>query len=304
MGEGDPAIRLQDRVTGARPLVAHPGRFLLAGVMGWPVMHSRSPLLHNFWFKQHALAGAYVPLAIAPEGLSAALRALHPLGFAGVNLTIPHKRNAMTIVDEVDPIAIRIGAISCVVVRPDGSLLGSNNDCYGFIHNLKQSRPGWRADAGPIVVLGAGGGARAVCYGLLQEGAKEIRLANRTLARARGIAAEFDSKIEVLRWEDRHEALDGAAMVVNATSQGMSGEPALDIRLDKLPESALVADIIYVPLETPFLAAARQRGNPTINGLGMLLHQGRPAWKAWFGIEPEVTAELRSLLERSIQDGR
>jgi shikimate dehydrogenase len=301
MGEGDPGIRLQDRVTGARPLVAQPGRFLLAGVMGWPVMHSRSPLLHNFWFKQHALAGAYVPLAIAPEGLSAALRALHPLGFAGVNLTIPHKRNAMTIVDEVDPIAIRIGAISCVVVRPDGSLLGSNNDCYGFIHNLKQARPGWRADAGPIVVLGAGGGARAVCYGLIQEGAKEVRLANRTLARARGIAAEFDSKIEVLRWENRHEALDGAAMVVNATSQGMAGEPALDIRLDKLPEAALVADIIYVPLETPFLAAARQRGNATINGLGMLLHQGRPAWKAWFGIEPEVTAELRSLLERSIQ---
>jgi shikimate dehydrogenase len=278
-------------------------RFLLAGVMGWPVMHSRSPLLHNFWFKQHALPGAYVPLAIAPEGLSAALHALHPLGFAGVNLTIPHKRNAMTIVDEVDPVAIRIGAISCVVVRPDGSLLGSNNDCYGFIHNLKQARSGWRADAGPIVVLGAGGGARAVCYGLLQEGAKEIRLANRTLARARGIAAEFDSKIEVLSWEDRHEALEGAAMVVNATSQGMSGEPALDIRLDKLPEAALVADIIYVPLETPFLAAARERGNPTINGLGMLLHQGRPAWKAWFGIEPEVTAELRSLLERSIEEG-
>lgn len=284
--------------------MARPDRFLLAGVMGWPVMHSRSPLLHNFWFKQHALAGSYVPLAIAPEGLPAALRALHPLGFAGVNLTIPHKRNAITIVDEVDPIAIRIGAISCVVVRPDGSLLGANNDCYGFIHNLKQSRPGWRADAGPIVVLGAGGGARAVCYGLLQEGAKDIRLANRTLARARGIAAEFDSAIEVLNWEDRHEALDGAAMVVNATSQGMSGEPALDIRLDKLPNAALVADIIYVPLETPLLAAARQRGNPTINGLGMLLHQGRPAWQAWFGIEPEVTAELRSLLERSIQGDR
>jgi len=278
-------------------------RFLLAGVMGWPVMHSRSPLLHNYWLKRHALAGAYVPLAIAPEGLAAALRALQPLGFAGVNLTIPHKRNAMTIVDEVDPVAIRIGAISCVAVRPDGSLLGSNNDCYGFIHNLKQSRPGWRADAGPVVVLGAGGGSRAVCYGLLQEGAKEIRLANRTLARARGIASEFGGAIEVAKWENRHEALEGAAMVVNATSQGMSGEHALDIRLDKLPKAALVADIIYVPLETPFLAAARQRGNPTINGLGMLLHQGRPAWKAWFGIEPEVTAELRSLLERSIDSG-
>ena len=281
--------------------MAHPDRFLLAGVMGWPVMHSRSPLLHNYWFKQHGLAGTYLPLAIAPEGLAAALRALHPLGFAGANLTIPHKQHAMTLVDEVNPVAIRIGAISCVVVRPDGSLFGSNNDCYGFIHNLRQTRPGWRADAGPIVVLGAGGGARAVCYGLLQEGAKEIRLVNRTLARANGIAAEFGSAIEVLRWEDRHEALEGVVMAVNATSQGMSGQPALDIRLDKLPKTALAADIIYVPLETPFLAAARKRGNPTLNGLGMLLHQGRPAWKAWFGIEPEVTTELRTLMERSLE---
>jgi len=280
--------------------MAHPDRFLLAGVMGWPVMHSRSPLLHNYWFKRHGLAGTYVPLAIRPEGLAAALHALQPLSFAGVNLTIPHKQHAMTLVDEVDPVAIRIGAISCVVVRSDGSLVGSNNDCYGFIHNLKQSAPAWRANAGPIVVLGAGGGARAVCYGLLQEGAKKIRLVNRTLARANGIAAEFGSEIEVLTWEEREDALAGAAMVVNATSQGMAGQPALDIRLDTLPKTALAADIIYVPLETPFLAAARKRGNPTLNGLGMLLHQGRPAWKAWFGIEPEVTAELRSLMERSL----
>jgi shikimate dehydrogenase len=276
-------------------------RFLLAGVMGWPVMHSRSPLLHNFWFKKHGLAGTYVPLAIEPQGLAAALRALHPLGFAGVNLTIPHKQHAMTLVDEVDTVAVRIGAISCVVVRPDGTLLGSNNDCYGFIHNLKQEQPGWRADAGPIVVLGAGGGARAVCYGLLQEGAREIRLVNRTLARARGIAAEFGAVIEALSWEERQDALEGAAMVVNATSQGMSGQPALDIRLDKLPKSALAADIIYVPLETPFLAAARMRGNRTVNGLGMLLHQGRPAWKAWFGIDTQVTPELRTLLEQSLR---
>jgi len=280
--------------------MAHPDRFLLAGVMGWPVMHSRSPLLHNYWFKRHDLAGTYVPLAIRPEGLAAALRALPPLGFAGCNLTIPHKQLAMTIVDEVDAMAMRIGAISCVVVRADGSLSGSNNDCFGFIHNLKQEQPGWRADAGPIVVLGAGGGSRAVCYGLLQEGAREIRLVNRTLPRAKGIAAEFGGPIESLSWEERHDALEDAAMVVNATSQGMVGQAALDIRLDKLPKTALAADIIYIPLETPFLAAARKRGNRTINGLGMLLHQGRPAWKAWFGIEPEVTAELRALVERSL----
>jgi shikimate dehydrogenase len=280
--------------------MTHPDRFLLAGVMGWPVMHSRSPMLHNYWFRQHELAGTYLPLAIKPEGLAAALHALRPLGFAGCNLTIPHKQQAMTIVDEVDTVARRIGAISCVIVRPDGSLAGSNNDCYGFLHSLKQERPAWRADSGPIVVIGAGGGSRAVCYGLAQEGAKEIRLVNRTLSRAEGIADEFGGPIKALPWEQRHDALEGAAMVVNTTSNGMVGQPPLDLKLDRLPKSALAADIIYIPLETPFLAAARKRGNPTVNGLGMLLHQARPAWKAWFGIEPEVTAELRAMVERTI----
>ena len=280
--------------------MAHPNRFLLAGVMGWPVMHSRSPMLHNFWFRQHDLAGTYLPLAIRPEGLAAALRALHPLGFAGCNLTIPHKQEAMKIVNEVDALAKSIGAISCVVVRPDGSLSGTNNDCYGFIHAIRQEQPGWRADAGPIVVIGAGGGSRAVCYGLAQEGATEIRLVNRTFARAKGIADEFGGPVKALPWEQRHDALEDAAMVVNTTSSGMVGQSALDIKLDKLPKSALAADIIYIPLETPFLAAARKRGNRTVNGLGMLLNQGRPAWKAWFGIEPEVTAELRAMVEKTI----
>jgi len=280
--------------------MAHPDRFLLAGVMGWPVMHSRSPMLHNYWFKQHGLAGTYLPLAIRPGGLAAALRALHPLGFAGCNLTIPHKQEAMKIVDEVDALARSIGAISCVVVRSDGSLAGTNNDCYGFIHAVKTEQPSWRADSEPIVVIGAGGGSRAVCYGLAQEGAKEIRLVNRTLARAKSIASEFGGPVKALPWEQRHDALEGAAMVVNTTSCGMVGQGALDIRLDKLPKTALAADIIYIPLETPFLAAARMRGNRTVNGLGMLLNQGRPAWKAWFGIEPEVTAELRAMVERTI----
>ena len=280
--------------------MAHSDRFLLAGVMGWPVMHSRSPTFHNYWFKKHGLAGTYVPLAIRPENLTAALRGLHPLGFAGVNVTIPHKQQAMKIIDEVDGLARSIGAVSCIVVRPDGSLAGTNNDCYGFIHAVKQEQPGWRSDAGPIVVIGAGGGSRAVCYGLAREGAREIRLVNRTLDRAKEIEREFGAPIKALRWEDRHDALEGAAMVVNTTSQGMVGNSALEIRLNKLPKSALAADIIYIPLETPFLAAARARGNRTINGLGMLLNQGRPAWKAWFGIEPEVTAELRAMVEKTI----
>ena len=280
--------------------MAHPDRFLLAGVMGWPVMHSRSPMLHNYWFKKHGLAGTYVPLAIRPEHLAPALRGLQPLGFAGVNVTIPHKQDAMKIVNELDALARSIGAISCVIVKPDGSLAGTNNDCYGFIHAVRQEHPGWRADAGPVVVIGAGGGSRAVCYGLAQEGARELRLVNRTFDRAKEIAERFGGPIRALPWEQRHEVLEGAAMVVNTTSCGMVGQPPLDLRLDKLPRGALAADIIYIPLETPFLAAARKRGNRTTNGLGMLLNQGRPAWKAWFGIEPEVTAELRAMVEKTI----
>jgi shikimate dehydrogenase len=275
-------------------------RHLLAGVMGWPVMHSRSPLMHNYWIDKLGLLGSYVLLPISPEALAPALRALHPLSFAGCNLTIPHKQEAMKIVDEVDEVAKIIGAISCVVVRSDGSLFGTNNDWRGFLGSLKQEHPGWRADAGPVTVIGAGGGARAVCYALTHEGVTEIRLVNRTFERAETIAAELGGPITPLRWEERHDALDGVAMAVNTTSQGMVGEAPLDIRLDRLPTDALVSDIIYVPLETPFLAAARERGNRTINGVGMLLHQGRPAWKLWFDIEPEVTLELRECMERSI----
>jgi shikimate dehydrogenase len=280
--------------------MAQHNRFYLAGVMGQPVMHSRSPMLHNYWFAQQGMAGTYVPLAIAPEGLAAALRSLQPMGFSGCNLTIPHKQEAMKIVDEVDAAARKIGAISCVTVRADGTLLGSNNDAFGFIRNVREAQPAWRADAGPIVVIGAGGGSRAVCYGLMLEGAKEIRLVNRNLERTEGIAQDFGSPIKAYPWEQRHELLAGASMVVNTTSQGMVGQTPLDIALDKLPTTALAADIVYIPLETPFLTAARLRGNPTVNGLGMLLHQGPLAWKAWFGIEPAVTAELRALVEKSL----
>ena len=256
--------------------------------------------MHNYWMAQQGLAGTYVFLEIKPGALEAALRAMHPLGFYGCNLTIPHKLDAMTIVDEVDDVARKIGAISCVVVREDGSLFGTNNDWLGFIGNLKQQQPAWRADAGPVAVIGAGGGGRAVCYALLQQGATEIRLINRTSEKAAAIAGEFGGPIQVLPWADRHDALDGVAMAVNVTSQGMVGEPALDLRLDRLSQSALAADIIYTPLESACLAAARERGNRTINGLGMLLHQGPPAWKMWFDVEPTVTAELRERMEQSI----
>jgi len=275
-------------------------RFLLAAVMGWPISQSRSPALHNFWFAQHGLTGSYVPLAIPPEQLEAALRALPALNFAGCNLTIPLKQDAMRIVDEVDITAKKIGAMSCVVVRPDGSLAGSNNDWYGFTHNILEFVPDWRADLGPVAVMGAGGGARAVVYGLMERGAREIRLCNRTLARAQTLAKEFGGPITVMPWEQRHDAIDGVAMLVNATNQGMIGQAALDLRLDKLPAAALVNDIIYNPRETPLLVAARARGNRTVTGLGMLLHQGIPAWQAWFGITPKVTAELRALIEATL----
>jgi shikimate dehydrogenase len=241
-----------------------------------------------------------VPLAIQPAGLGPALRALAPLGFAGCNLTIPHKEAALAFVDEVDDVARRIGASSCIVVRPDGSLLATNNDCYGFIEGILEADPNWRADTGPIVVIGAGGGSRAVVYSLADRGAREIRLFNRSFDRALALEREFGGPIKALPWEERHAALADAAMLVNTTSQGMIGEPPLDLHLDRLPLRALVSDIVYIPRETPLLAAARRRGNRTVNGLGMLLHQARPAWKAWFDIEPEVTPELRALIEATI----
>jgi shikimate dehydrogenase len=263
-------------------------------------MHSRSPKIHNFWLARYGLTGVYVPLAVKAERLGAALRALPALGFAGCNLTIPHKEAAFDIVDRVDPVAKRIGAINCVVAAADGSLEGRNYDGFGYVESIRDAWPEWRADAGPIAVIGAGGAARAVLVSLADQGATEIRLINRTPARALALAQEFGSPVTAVAWDDRHQALDGAAMLVNTTSQGMTGQPALDLALDNLPARALVSDIIYIPRETPLLAAARQRGNGTVNGLGMLLHQARPAFHAWFGVLPEVTAELRAMIEAAL----
>jgi shikimate dehydrogenase len=275
-------------------------RFLMAGVMGWPVMHSRSPKIHNYWFARYGLVGNYMPLAIKADGLKAALRALAPLGFAGCNLTIPHKETAIAMVDRVDPLARRIGAINCVVVAADGTLDGYNHDGFGYIESILEAVPDWHADAGPIVVIGAGGGARAVLVSLIDRGAREIRLVNRTTSRAQELAREFGGPIQVFAWEERHVSLAGAAMLINTTNQGMVGQGPLDIRLDLLPTTALVSDIIYVPRYTPLLAAAQVRGHRVVNGLGMLLHQARPAFHAWFGVMPEVTRELSAMIDATI----
>jgi shikimate dehydrogenase len=273
------------------------GKFVLAGVMGWPVSHSRSPVLHNHWIRHHGLNGTYVLLPVTPEKLTDAVKGLAALGFAGCNITIPHKVSAMALVDRVDPMARRIGAINTIAVEPDGSLRGFNTDGFGFIQSLLDAQPDWRADAGPVTVLGAGGAARAVIVALADRGAREIRVCNRSDDKAQALAAEFGSPVQAVAWAQRHAALSDIALLVNTTNQGMDKQPALDLSLDRLPSHALVSDVIYTPLETPLLAAAKGRGNRTVNGLGMLLNQARPAFKAWFGVMPEITPELLRAVE-------
>ena len=273
------------------------GRTRLAGIMGWPVSHSRSPALHNFWLDEYGIDGAYVPLPVQPEQLERALRALPSLGFRGANLTLRHKEAALAIVDRVDPLASRIGAVNTVVVMPDGSLEASNTDAFGFRENLRDCAPDWDPREGPAVVLGAGGSARAVTASLTELRVPVIRLVNRTVERAEALARDLGglgTRISVHPWEAREEVLGGAGLLVNTTSLGMTGAPELRIDLSLLPLAAIVVDIVYVPLDTPLLAAARQRGNRTVDGLGMLLHQGRPGFEAWFGTPVRVTRELRA----------
>ena len=277
-------------------------QFIMAGVMGWPVAHSRSPLIHNHWIKKYQLSGAYGRFPVEPKNLEDAIRGLSALGLAGCNITIPHKVEAMQYMDWVDPHAQKIGAINTVVVQANGTRHGYNNDGFGYLQSLKEAHAQWRADTGPVVVLGAGGAARAILVALLQEGATEIRLLNRTLDKAQALAQEFGPSIQALPWSQRHEALAQAALLINTTNQGMHGEPPLDIALAQLPTSALVSDAIYIPLETPLLAAARLRGNATVNGLGMLIHQARPAFQSWFGVLPDATPDLYARVIRTIHE--
>ena len=274
-----------------------PNAFGIAGLLGWPVAHSRSPVIHNHWLARYGIPGRYVLFPVPPEKLEAAVRGIASLGLRGCNVTTPHKQAIFPLLDRVDDLARRIGAVNTVVVDQDGALSGFNNDGNGFIQSLRDADARWRPDSGPILVLGAGGAARSVVASLAAQGAKQIRVANRTRDKAQDIADAVGSVVEVVAWDERQDALDGVALLANATSLGSAGKPPLEIALDRLPRHALVGDLIYVPRETPLLAAARQRGNITVNGLGLLLNQARPAFNAWFGVMPEITPELIRAIE-------
>jgi len=267
------------------------GHARVAGIAGWPVTYSRSPRLHGFWLQRHGIDGTYIPLPIRPGDFPTAIRGLVAAGFAGANVTIPHKLAAFEICDEVDTSAHRAGAVNTLVFR-EGKIAGSNTDGYGFVANLRAH--GVDPVAGPALLLGAGGSARAVAAALLDAGAA-VTVANRTASRAEALARDL-AGLRTLDWKNRGAALNDHALVVNATPLGMMGQEALDLDLAGAPDALAVADNVYVPLETPLLAAARARGLRCVGGLGMLLHQAVPGFRAWFGVEPQVDEELRQFM--------
>ena len=268
--------------------------FTVAGVIGWPIGHSLSPRLHGHWLKRYGIAGTYIPMAVAPEQVGNAINGIIALGFAGCNVTVPHKEAVMPFLDEVEPAARRIGAVNTIVVKPDGRTVGSNTDGFGFLENIRAGVDGWRPDAGPAVVIGAGGAARSILVALIDGGCPDIRLVNRSPERAERVAAEMGPPVRAVPWERRMEALDGAGLLVNTSAAGMAGNPPLDLTLGSLPKSAIVTDIVYAPLRTKLLVDAAENGNRTVDGLGMLLHQARPGFEAWFGVSPTVDQALRA----------
>jgi shikimate dehydrogenase len=272
------------------------GKSRLAGILGWPVAHSRSPRLHNFWLARHGVDGAYVPLPVRPERFASAVRALADCGFRGANVTIPHKEAAFDLCDEVSPVARRAGSVNTLLFR-DGRIEGTSTDGFGFLESIREQAPGWRAADGPAVILGAGGAVRAVAAALLDAGCPRLTIVNRTPARAAAIARDLGGPVEV----SAEPPLGEAALLVNGTSLGMQGEPPLAMDLSPLPPQALVADMVYVPLETALLAAARARGLRAVDGLGMLLHQARPGFEAWFGVAPTVDSALRAHILADLQ---
>jgi shikimate dehydrogenase len=269
-------------------------RIPLAGVIGNPVAHSRSPRLHRHWLARYGIAGDYVPLHVFEQDLPQVIAALPRMGFVGVNVTIPHKVAVMDLADQISDRAILIGAANTLIFRNDGKVHADNTDGYGFIANLRQGAPGWRADAGPAAVLGAGGAARAVIEALLEAGAPEILIANRTRPKAEALRQEFGARLHVVDWVQSGNMIEDAALIVNTTSLGMTGQAELRIPLDGLHPGQVVTDLVYSPLRTRLLAEAEAAGCVTVDGLGMLLHQAVPAFERWFGQRPEVDDALRA----------
>lgn len=265
-----------------------------ACIIGWPVEHSRSPTIHRYWLSLYGIDGAYEKEAVPPEEARAFMRSLREHGYVGANVTLPHKLIALEASDVADDAARAIGAANTLWLDAEGKLNASNTDAYGFMTNLMEQAPRWNDARRPVVVLGAGGAARAVLYGLIKAGASKVLLANRSRARADDLACAFPPRVEVVDWGDRDRVLADCGLLVNTTSLGMTGQAPLTIDLSALPPDAVVADIVYSPLETPLLAEARKRGNIAVDGLGMLLYQAVPGFERWFGVRPEVTPKLKA----------
>ncbi len=269
-------------------------RVPLAGVIGHPIGHSRSPKLHGHWLKTYGLSGHYIPMDVAPADLETVLRTLPKAGFVGANVTVPHKEAALRIADHVSDRATVIGAANTLVFREDGSIHADNTDGYGFMENLRSGAPDWNAQDGPAVVFGAGGAARAVLQALADAGVPEILLTNRTRARADHLKEEFGQRITVVDWVQAGNVVENAELVVNTTSLGMQGQPELRVPLDGLQPGAVVTDLVYAPLKTNLLKTAEEAGCTTVDGLGMLLHQAVPGFERWFGVRPEVDTDTRA----------
>jgi shikimate dehydrogenase len=268
----------------------------LAGVIGFPIAHSKSPKLHGHWLKKYGLAGHYVPLEVHPSNLETVLRTLPKAGFVGANITVPHKEAALEIADVITDRATLIGAANTLIFREDGKIHADNTDGYGFLENLKQGAPEWDPVSGPAVVLGAGGAARAILASLLAAGVPEILLTNRTKIRAEALHQEFGARVRVIDWVQAGNVLDEAALVVNTTSLGMTGSAELRVPLDGLRKESVVTDIVYNPLKTKLLQAAEDAGCHTVDGLGMLIYQAVPGFERWFGQRPEVDEEVRKVI--------
>ncbi|CUI41258.1 shikimate dehydrogenase [Cognatishimia activa] len=268
----------------------------LAAVIGHPIAHSKSPMLHGHWLKTYGINGHYIPMDVAPDDLETVLRNMHKMGFVGANVTIPHKTRALEIADQVTDRATLIGAANTLIFHEDGKILADNTDGYGFIQNLRQSAPDWDPTAGAAVVLGAGGAARAVVASLLDVGVPEIFITNRTRVRAEQLRDDFGARLKVVEWVQAGDVIEDGTTIVNTTSLGMTGKPELKVSLDGLQPGSLVTDLVYTPLRTPFLDEAAQRGCVSVDGLGMLLHQAAPGFERWFGPRPEVTEDLRRVI--------